>query len=1121
MTDGKARLAFRSGLHGAKDKMAFLIEARKGMPSSLFTEAIEWVSRQPKLAQALHKPFPKILGEIGAYSTYAPISAKRELSWLKAMVSLNQKKLQQYVELRNTAQLLTIKGDFTGADTILTSVNDQLGFSFWWLKHSLAIKQLAYGIEAHKKLSNELKNAFAARSITRYIIHQISVRNEPSVTPTRFANQIKDKVAVFPFTRDWKEKILYHINGHVSAESDGALHVLRHAYAESVIDSYEAFIYLAQTSYATSNSVLDKQHMLEAVQGVSQLIDDPRLISLLFVLTDGQEGSIILNEKMSSAGIFNSQNANHKVCFDIGQDILAATFENHIDPKIALSPANKYLSGVFSKKSETDFYAAELEKLSLTLPSFELIYLQKAIMKREMDSELVPLAIEHETIRERDLKFAFSTCVNFHLFLLKYLPNNLADAIETRLIDKNITSLTEAITGFQAGEVEPVYALESVYLTALRAFRDGQYEQISELASPLIHSNAPFYRFSAIRLIIHALLQEANVMAGIQLATSTYLTNGESVHVLPIRELADRLNKNIRRENKSDLSITILYDIYTRTVDGAYEGQLRQAVGAALFGNGITKPSELKAQANGFDHAKLVYFLRYTCLPEHIYMAGDYSKGTSSLLSERIAILNWLLELDPVNQSVYDEEIVEHTRRLVLEERRVEVEQSKIEYNLDGLVREAEKVVRENFDRYLAYVRAGIEEQPNKIATAGIPKSGSPLLPIALPINEVSDLLHTITEDLLDVFIKDRNYGMDGFLSTRIRHNELESEMLSSVVSLRLITTRNSDEEYKFNDHWLGDLYESDSSIALQLQGFLDEFAKNYDALIKEINGEWVRIRKSSNEQGLIEIKLNDEHYEIIGNILKERNFTFDEFAGMLFHTFFSFMENGLELIRNRLQQEAKQRALGLIDALEAHLLAAEVHLDPLLNSVRELHVLLPRSIDKVASWFKPSTENSSEPLRFDYVLQITVDMAKHYNPMFSAAIEFGNTEDYKVKGHYINAFTGIFMILFQNVIRRAGLGDTPHVQVYCSIQEDFIKCRFTNKIGADIDVDIIVNKAEAILNECTDGTYWDRVHRESGTGLYKIYDTLKHVMKIEPDLKIQVSPQRVFEVSFNLPVII
>lgn len=776
----KIRLAFRSGMQGAKDKMTFLIESRKWLPHTLFLESLEWIGRQPKIAYAQHAPFPKVLSELAAYTTYAPTSYKRELEWFKALITLNKNKLQYYVDIRNSIQVLILKGDFVGADNSIESVSQHLGFSFWWLKHSLAIKQLAYGIEAHKRFSAYLKSAFPARSITRYIIQQISIRNEPSVTPARFTAQINENVDAFPFAQDYKEKILYHINGHVSSGVEGAMHVLRHSNADSIIDSYESFIYLAQITYSTNSAGPEKQQVIDTLDYLSSIISDQRLNSLLFVLTGGGKGELLLGRDVpnENASEYDISKLDERYLLSIGQYLLAATSTVSTPFIIDKSPITKYLAGVFSKVSETDVYATELEKLSMSLPSFELVYVQQAFMKREMSSGLIPLADIHNAETDKDIKFAIASCITFHPFILKYLSNDLIKVIEEKL-----ASEYPAFTGYyeyanKEGLYKDAYKNEEIYVSSLKAFGRAEYELTIEIAMQLINSGVEFYKFSAVRLIIHSLMQESDLSTAIQLATSTYLANKESVHILPIRGLADRLNKNLRREMKADLSLTILYDIYTRTIDGVYEGLLRQAVGTALFGNGVTKPSELKKRTSDFDQVKLIYFLRYTCLPEYIHMAGDYSEGTSSLLAERIAILNWLIELDPIHRAAYEAETVDLTRRLVLQERRVEVEQSKIEYNPDGLIREAEKIVRENFDRYVTYVRAGIDEQPNEFASVSSSKSGSPLLPVALPIDEVSDLLRVITEDMLDIFIKDRNYGMDGFLSTRIRHNELESEML-------------------------------------------------------------------------------------------------------------------------------------------------------------------------------------------------------------------------------------------------------------------------------------------------------------------------------------------------------
>ncbi|SMB79559.1 hypothetical protein SAMN00120144_4115 [Hymenobacter roseosalivarius DSM 11622] len=1119
-------------MNGAKNKMTFLIESRQWLPYTLFTESISWLHKQNKLSIAFHSPFPSSLIELGAYLPHRPVSLKRELEWSKSLINVYNKQIQEYIFLRKKVQELTLLGNFSNAIDTLTLIQKQFGFSFWWIKYSLALHQLNKGIESQKKLANNFKNQFASQSASRYIIHQLSILNEPSVTPSRFVDEIKEEISGFSLTNDWKLKLIYHITGEAQQTLEDALQILRLSTADSLIDTYEAFINISQVAFITEISNQDKQVLLNSLLNINLSIKDPRIDSLLFALSLGEIGKpeikYLQNSSRQLVKDNNSAVNERTIIFQpcVG-NLISASLENLNKPgKDLYTRLSSYLSAVLFKTKDADLSATEIDRIALMLPGLEVASLVRAIAKYELQPEpagrqyIIKEIIENKTLFfKNQFNYTFSSALSFHPLILKYIPSDILTPLTLyALKESDISKSNFLCTTSEVDEQNVYQENENIYNRALFALNNESFDQCIELAQELIQSNTGYYEASGIKLLIYSLLKKGNFIESINTATKSYLKNPELAHILPIRELADRVDKQLRRDMKSDLSLTILFDIYTRTIDGAYESILRKSVSAALFGNGVTRPSELKDKEDEFDNAHLIYFLKYTCLPEIIYIAGDYTEGTSSLLEERIKILKWLIELDPSNLLEYDSEILDYTRKIVLQTRRVEVEQSKIEYNLEGLIRAAEKTVKENYERYIAYINAGIENNPNGEPLQRSSKASIPLIPISIPINEVSELLKSIAIDLMDIFVKDRNYGMDGFLATRIRHNELESEMLSSVIALKLVTTRTLEGKYKFNEYWLNEIKTQMPDKADNLHLHLSEFAYSYDNLIKEINEQWVRIRRDSNDYGLIEISNNSIDYDNLVTIINDRKLTFIDLCSLLFHTFFTILEIGLNTIRQKLNNEAKSRAITLVDTLELQVLNTDFHNTTLLNSVRELRVTIPRSIDKIISWLKPSKENSNEPLRFDYIIQIAIDMAKHYNPGFSAELHLDETEGCHVEGIYVNACTIIFMILFQNTIRRAGLGHHPSVVVKCNVIDDNIRCCVINRIGQEIDINQTIKKVNCVMESCADESYREKARGESGTGLYRIYDAIKNVIKCEPNLNIIVTNDRTFEVSFQLP---
>ncbi|WP_303312787.1 hypothetical protein [Hymenobacter sp. BT730] len=1132
MTDAQIRIKFRDGIRGVRDKMAFLIEARTWLPLPLFAESLEWIRRQPNLLIALHPPFPEDTQILGAYRTYEPTSLRREMEWAKLIIVSHSKKLQQFICLREAIQQYVLQGEFIDAKENLNILRSNLGVSFWWIKHNLAVSQVSEGIESQKKFATEIKNDFGNWNINGYIVHQISVRNEPSVTPSRFTFQLEEEIEQFPFPKSWKQALKYHVIGGRYGALDDAIHVLRHSLAESAIDLYEALLHVARTVASQSSLTKESAIVLSVLQELQTVIKDTRVEKLIFILNEKDSipleehdlhgyNSLMFNETPSAC-----LGALRKNPIQIGDYAIAAITNQQSSNKFAISSQLiSALSSVFSGDSEIDNNAAEIDRIAIAFPGFEVISALKAVSERQLSA--IPIGYHDGNTarmnsevhnRESRLMYAFSPMIGYHPFLLRFLPEKVANKINSVYLKINKPNGTE----FRLSDEKLIYngkdyhALELAKSKAIECLASGMFSEAIELAESLKTCGVNSYEVEAIRLISFTLIEKNEILKCVNFVSDEYINNPKIHHFLPIKELADKVDKSLRREMRSDISLAILYEIYSRHIDGAYERLLRPAVSGVIQGNEALRPSELRKFESTFVIQKLIYFLRYTCLPDIIYMTGGYT-STEELLEERILVLEWLKKLDPTNQKDYQDEIINLTRRIVLAARRIEVEQSKIELNFAGLIKEAEKSTKESYDRYLAYNEAGLKSETVANIQSGPSKSATPQLPSPLPIDEVSELFKLIIRDLTNIFTKDKTYGLDGFLRTRIRHNVLESELRSPLVANRLVTSRDVQGNYRFNDYWLGELKIVEMEKANLLNTVLSKFALQYDSLIVEINEEWVRIRHGNSEKGLIHVGLDDNQIATVEGWLASRVTAFDDFAQTIFFLCANSIEPGLTAIRERLADEAKQRALALIDRLEGELQAINCAPAALINSIRDVRGSVPRAFDRVIAWFNTAYEISNEPLPLNDVVQISIEMVQHFNPRFNAIFN-SKSNNIIIPGLAINIITDIFVVFFHNVIIHAGLGEDPSIHIGYSEVNGVPRFELINLLGEEIDTLFLKQKMQMMMNRINDDTYQEKLGNGAGTGLYTVFQTINEGMFFDPKLSIKVGDDKTFNVSFSLP---
>lgn len=1125
-TENQHRAAFRNRIQKSNGNKLIITEARNKLPTNLFDESVEWMVKQLKISLPLKNPFPKEFRSLIVNRPLDPISFPREIAWISAMLKAFSEKINVFVQHKENIELLLLQGDNASLKSELQEIKDNFGVSFWWIEHSIAVKQLFEGIESQKKFITEIKSFFTPKSITRYIVNQMSVRNEPSVTFARFSSQLRNNIDELKLEDGWKKIIKYHVLEKWPISLAGSIEVLQYASTESIIDAYEAFIYLAKNIASQNGLVNESKILVKNLISLNKKINDTRIESLILSLTGGEDGKLVTYDLNSYKSYFISSKEESLSLLlsdpiNINNYIRYVSESKHEDTTISGVLCHRlagYFSNILKKEGNVDFGISELNKLSLIFPGIDIISVIQAISLGDMFSGLSDVATSEETnsiFEETDslLKFAFASKLELNPLVFKFLPIELKNSI----IKHSVQNQCLPIHHFPwlhefVDKTSSFLNLENIIEEAQHYWMLKDYQLVVSCEERAAGTNNKMYQMALLRFSTYSLIKLGLFKDCIDRVAKEYINNNNSRYVLPIIELTDKIDKAMRREIGHELSLPILYNIYQKHFDKAYDSAYSQSVISVLRKNSVHKPSELKQISHSYDTLSLIYFLRYCCLPD-VYRKTGAFENTKDLYTERIAILDWLIELDVNNSEAYKLEIINLTRKIVLMARRAEVEQSRIELNIESFLREAEKSTKENYDRYVAIRRVNVMPSASDNVQNDNTDASVPLLSITEPKDEASDLFLNILKDLILAFIGD----LDKFLSTRIRHTVLESELLSPLVNSYLVTLRDGQEQYKFHEYWLKDIKVKDAITADKINSALVEFDSAYDQLVQLIKNQWVHIRFGKNNKGLIEFNLNIFKAEKMEEIIGRLYLPFPSFASAMFQIFTTELEPGLDKIRRHLNVTGKNRALSLVDKLEKELKLIDDTPIDLLNAVRDVRASILRAFDLVISWFKLGYESSNEPLALDHVIEISTEIMRHYNPRFVANINLNSASNVLVSGLLINSYIDVFINVFNNVMTRAGLGDYPLADVSGIISDDKVRIKVKNKIGKDIQLSDTRLIVDEIMLKINSDSYKANLRREGGTGLIRIFDTIRS-LRIDPNLKIKVKDERIFTVSFNLP---
>jgi hypothetical protein len=281
------------------------------------------------------------------------------------------------------------ESDHTTSFLTLGSIETHFGASFWLIEAELAFRQAAFGIEEQKKYASRLRRE-AKRSAAAFVAHYISVRNEPSVTASRFPEDTLRRLQRARLPKSGTIYLSFRLVQQWPNSLSGLATILMVEQTSSIIDLYETLIRIAQRLAVTEPDPILRAHLASRLSLLSDIPDTriERLIAVLtgafehFRINTSQSGSfdLLLRGKPKSSLYFASRKlAAHPG--DINELITAAYCLSlgkspSLNTKSLQDTVLRNLAVIMSKTGDFERSVADLRKLTLNfsfLPSMRAL----------------------------------------------------------------------------------------------------------------------------------------------------------------------------------------------------------------------------------------------------------------------------------------------------------------------------------------------------------------------------------------------------------------------------------------------------------------------------------------------------------------------------------------------------------------------------------------------------------------------------------------------------------------------------------------------------------------------------------------------------------------------------
>lgn len=530
-----------------------------------------------------------------------------------------------------------------------------------------------------------------------------------------------------------------------------------------------------------------------------------------------------------------------------------------------------------------------------------------------------------------------------------------------------------------------------------------------------------------------------------------------------------------------------------------------------LCAHGLSYAHEMRGMVGNFSPHLLIYFLTNVCRRE-IFESSYLFENQDQLDNERIEICLLLTEIDPANSTRYISEISDISRNILIRQGIKQIDESKIFVDVNGIKRSLEKELRESFNRSLELMSIPLDQieklfegSPNVV----IPyygKSESKADPNAIDnIKLASFTRYELFKDMFykvrDKFISSNEYGIETYLSMRIRHGTLLGEIRSVFENLYVITKKEStDGTYEKNEYWLDKFSFLSKEQSVAFSKLMSSFSFEIDRISEELKNKWLQIRtEKKSTEGLFNYTYKDDNLIKIFKHKVAGIENYDDFINTLIDELWDRTEQNLVTIRLHILNTVKQAVINqiteLINRLE-NLISKYQHseLNELIRNLTECQTAIAVDFEKIAQWFQRTNNQTINDFFIDLPLDASLTTIRRIYPKYSSfSPKIRKVSTTRFDGEYFTRFADLLQILLDNIIKHSQL-DPYDVNCNIEIIEDNgrMNLMLINSISSSVDLEQLnrrINESKRLIALDIDT---EITRNEGGSGYLKIKKILK-----------------------------
>lgn len=515
------------------------------------------------------------------------------------------------------------------------------------------------------------------------------------------------------------------------------------------------------------------------------------------------------------------------------------------------------------------------------------------------DCVITPNYVGYISDKENFLKSFYNYCPNTaELFLyLSGVKTELSESLSLDFIRKN------------------------VYISAREIGNGENEEAIRHLKSALsVVNNTDFYNMERVGRKLFVAYKNLKLWKElIDLTVTFFMKNPNLCKRFKLGECIDSIKRCKDVEVRGNIKTPIFMYIYDKN---DYKLQ-RIAYANYIDKNNIKNVTDLCQTAQ--EKEEIVFFLFRICYMNVLKRDIRLAKNTDEVEKVRIDILRNLMALDEKNKKTYYDEINKIMLKRSIRDKIKQFNQSRIYVDTEKIGDEYYEIFKENYDKYM--LLKSFDEKLSMLDITSekylddlkkIMENINTRLKQDVNYSQEVVVLKDLISRIADQFLFNEKYGLNTFLSSRIRHGYCQNKLLTIFYDYHLTSKslENTSSNYNVNEYWdekvinKGQTYEMFKEI-------LSNFTLKIDTKVNQIKKEWLRIKNHENEEGLFDFRDFVKNCVLVITSNDEMIQDYEIFYQSIIDLFWIYTEKNLVIVREKIKNDLKKYFWECINELE------------------------------------------------------------------------------------------------------------------------------------------------------------------------------------------------------------